>query len=358
MKAGRDVETVITELARQREAARDFHAPTKLMRFAAPEGARPSIALEGIARFDVRPLAERQLAEWAGIPGRYYDRMATTARPLLEANVNHWLREQSAVRLVRLLDDEVRAFLSAMYRRLDNLDLANAVLPVLAGVEGVTIESIEVTETRFYVQAVTSHVTGEVRVGDVVQAGVIVRGSEVGHGAVAIEPLLHRLACKNGLVIADKRTRKMHAGARIDVDGIEEALLTDETKALTDAALWAQVRDLTAAALTEVHFAPALERLRGAAAAPVTADPVRVVEVTAKRIGLTEAERNLTLRHLFSDPAPARDGQLTQYDVANAVTRTAQDVDSYDRAYELEKAGGAIIELSRRDWTDINRAAA
>jgi hypothetical protein len=36
--------------------------------------------------------------------------------------------------------------------------------------------------------------------------------------------------------------------------------------------------------------------------------------------------------------------------VANAVTRTAEDAADYDRATELEAAGGRVIELPAADW--------
>lgn len=46
----------------------------------------------------------------------------------------------------------------------------------------------------------------EVRKGDIVQAGVMISNSEVGLGAVSIQPLVYRLVCTNNsdvLVISD-----------------------------------------------------------------------------------------------------------------------------------------------------------
>ena len=40
----------------------------------------------------------------------------------------------------------------------------------------------------------------------------------------------------------------------------------------------------------------------------------------------------------------------------NAVTRTAEDVESYDRASELEALGGAVVDLHARDWQQIATA--
>ena len=43
-------------------------------------------------------------------------------------------------------------------------------------------------------------------------------------------------------------------------------------------------------------------------------------------------------------------GDQTRWGFANAVTRTAQDVSSYDRATELEKIGGKIIGMQSKSW--------
>ena len=39
--------------------------------------------------------------------------------------------------------------------------------------------------------------------------------------------------------------------------------------------------------------------------------------------------------------------------MANAITRTSQDLDDYDRATDLERLGGQIIELEQKDWAVI-----
>jgi len=362
------MQTVLAELERQRTAARDFRAASKLLRFTAghverdEKGklltlGRPTLALEGVDDFPIRPLAERQIAEWAGIPAKYYDAMRGSPG-LLEHNVNHWLQERQATRLVRTLDGDVRAFLGASYRRLDNYELMTAVAPVLDD-EGVQIRSCEVTETRLFVQAVTSRFEGEVRKDDIVQAGVLVRGSEVGHGLISVEGLIFRLVCLNGTVMPDASLRKAHVGRTTLTDGVEEEMLADSTKALTDAALWAQVRDLTRAVLDESVFQRNLDKLRSAAEATITANPVKVVELASRKVGLSEAERDGVLEHLFRDAGVTgvSVGNLTRYDLANAITRTAEDAVSYDRAYDLERIGGQVIELGARDWSALNQEA-
>jgi hypothetical protein len=79
---------------------------------------------------------------------------------------------------------------------------------------------------------------------------------------------------------------------------------------------------------------------------------VKAVEVLAARTGLTEPERDGVLAALI------RDGDLSQYGLANAVTRYSQDVAEYERATALERLGGQVIELPRQDWEAISKAMA
>jgi hypothetical protein len=74
---------------------------------------------------------------------------------------------------------------------------------------------------------------------------------------------------------------------------------------------------------------------------------VQVVEATARRLTLTEGEKSSVLQNLL------RGGDLSAWGLANAVTRTAEDVTDYDRATELEAAGGRVIELGPADWKAI-----
>ena len=67
--------------------------------------------------------------------------------------------------------------------------------------------------------------------------------------------------------------------------------------------------------------------------------PQDVVEVTASAFGLNKDEQDAMMRHLFEG------GDLSLWGVVNAVTRTAADVSSYDRAVELERIGGQILGL-------------
>lgn len=80
-------------------------------------------------------------------------------------------------------------------------------------------------------------------------------------------------------------------------------------------------------------------------------DPVWHLPGIAERFGLDETESASVFRNLIEG------GNLTQYGLHAAVTRAAQDADTYDRATELEYMGGRIVELPANDWTRIAEAA-
>jgi len=303
----------------------------------------------------IRDTAHGQLAERVGIPKAYYDRMREHAPALFDENVNHWLKASDDRRLIRTLDGHARAFLSDRYRMLDNDDLAAVALPILME-HGFELVSAEITERKFYLKATTPRLQAEVKPGDVVQAGVVISNSEVGHGTLKIEPLLYFLVCTNGLVLPDASLMRQHVGRHLgDLDSAER-YFRQETIRADDAAFWMKVRDVLMGMLDESAFPAYLNRVRDSARQRIEADPFEVVEVTARRYRLTEPEKRSVLSHFLA----GHNGQseLTRYGLVQAVTRASQDVEDYDRASEMEQLGGQILELAPGQWRTIAEARA
>ena len=78
----------------------------------------------------------------------------------------------------------------------------------------------------------------------------------------------------------------------------------------------------------------------------------KFVELTATEFGMTQSEGRGVLDHLI------RDADLSLYGLANAVTRYSQDVESYDRATDLESAGYSILGMSRGLLDRLSKASA
>lgn len=350
MKAGRSLTDLAAELERQNAAKKDYLADTRKLAFrTARTGETPGIILDGVnGGMSLKPTAHAQMAQALSIPKAYYDRLLTEAPDLLSVNVNHWLQAQPAKRLVRTLDNEVRALLSDSYRPLDNHDLAQVVLPQLMNA-GAHVESGEVTDSRFYLKAITDRVQGEVAKGDILYAGVIVSNSEIGHGSLRVQALDFRLACLNGM-ISEHAIRKAHIGRQSrGADFLEDAreFYKSETRQIDDRAFFLKVRDTVTSMFEKARFEKRIDKYRAAAERKIEDNPAEVLEVIAKRFAFTDGETDSVLKHL------AQGGNLSAWGYANAVTRAAQDVESYDRSTELEQIGGDIIELPASAWRII-----
>lgn len=342
MKQGKTLAQLGRELQRQRLNRQDFLADTRSLEVETTSyGSTLHLSLEGKTYgFGIGELAHQQIAARLNIPFRYYQKMQNEAPDLLDCNINTWLEQKPERRMIRVLDGKVRAFLSDRYRRLDNLELCAAVLPVINEMQGSQIESCEVTPSHLYLKVVNRRVKAEVRVGDVVQAGFVVSNSEVGLGSLRVEPLVFRLVCKNGLICKDLAQKKYHVGRQVNEssDSAYE-LYSDATLAQDDKAFFMKVQDVVRAAVNEAKFLLTVDKLREATQIPLKHDPVKSVEFLADRFQLTENERGDILRQLFMEADNSR------YGLVNAVTAASKIAKSYERATDLERIGGEILAL-------------
>lgn len=354
MKQGTTLQHLALEVHRQQQAKRDFVAPVMELHFDSVGGERSEsvLTVNGFGSYSVSDITHTQLAGYLKIPKPYYDRLRQTQPELLDTSVNTLLGENvEARRMVRTLDGRARAFLSDRYRPLDNYDLLEHVLPVINDLS-LQVESSGLTERNMAIKVFSQTLMEEVRVGDVVRAGLVIRNSEVGHGALDISPMTERLVCKNGMISTDYAQRKYHVGRLYASTTEEDAreFFSDETRRLDDLAFWHKAVDTLRAVFTEEIFSSIVARMRDAATKPIKSNPVRAVEVLAQQQSFTQERTNSILMHLIQG------GDLSQWGLANAVTRAAQDVDNYDDATEMEAIGGKIIELSPKDWRVIAEA--
>jgi hypothetical protein len=166
----------------------------------------------------------------------------------------------------------------------------------------------------------------------------------VGAGSVSVAAGLYTGGCTNFASFADSRMRKYHIGGKAAGSEDFYALLSDDTKKLTDQAIWAQTRDVVRSAFEMARFDELVGRLQASTEEKIEGEVVEVIEATGKRFGMTENERGSVLKHLIEG------GDLSRYGLFNAVTRTAEDLPDYDRATQFERFGGEIVELSSKDW--------
>lgn len=356
MKYGRTLQELGTELIRQSTAKHDYLLDTRNLEMDyVPDSNTHMLTMHNHMKnadtfVGINDVAHRQLGTHLGIPLRYYNKMREENPQLLAANVNSWFAHQPTTRMIRTLDGNARAVLSERYRRIDNFEVASAVLPVIADMPDARIESCELTDERMYIKVVNPRITADVVPGDVVQSGILITNSEVGEGCVNVQPLLYRLVCTNGMVVADRAagSRTAHLG-RGNIAGEDYSLYSNETLLADNNALMLKIRDTVRASADIKRFQQSIDRMREAREAKITAKSIpQMIELAASDYSLTKPESESILHHLL------RDEDMSLYGLANAVTRAAQDVRSYDRSTELESLGYSILTMSNSAWHRLN----
>jgi hypothetical protein len=299
---------------------------------------------DGAEEFGIRDYAHRQIASHLDIPWKTYERIGKHL-DLREHLCNGLLQREPSTRFVRVLDGEMRAFLSNGYRPRDNWDLMAALMPVIQEFPTVEFKECSLTETRMYVKMFLPDFELPVtpKVGDVVRGGVIISNSEVGNGALGIFPYTDNLICTNGMVHTEFGQRSVHLGRRIEAS--EEAFewYSDETIALDDAAFYAKCADTLRGCLNETVFEAIVSQMRDLAEIKIGGAVPQAVEVVSKKQNLTESEGEAMLRNIIER------GDLTGWGFVSGITATARDLENRDRAVELETLAGRMT--ADPSWT-------
>ena len=352
MKQGKTLNELAIELDRQNKAKRDYLVDTRCMKMDADER-NTLISIQNnstgtVTILNVNETAHNQIGSNLGIPSKYYDKMRHENPELLAQNVNSWFEKEPKTRMLRTLDGTARAFLSDKYRRIDNYEICHAVLPIIATIPDARIESCEVTDERLYLKVVNPRLETDVTPGDTVQSGMIITNSEVGLGSVTVQPLVYRLVCTNGMVVNDARTRKYHVG-KGNLAGEDFTIYSNETLMADNRALMMKIQDAVKAVVDQTRFEKVVNLMRMAKQAKiVTANIPAMVELGASDFGYTKKEGEGILNYLIHG------GDLSLYGFANAATRYAQDVESYDRSTALESVGFDILAMSPTQWNKLN----
>lgn len=342
-----------------RETTRDVVADTAQVRLGITDppqwGGEVSL---NVPKLDLAPLtrfAHGQLAEKVGVPFPYYQRMQKEAPELLVENVNHWLAQQPERRLFRMAEGRIRAVLSDRYRPgLDNYGLAFAVAE-RAEQHHAEILQCDLSETHMQVRIgvpnarekigemtaelraryAGNHIIGRGNVmdldADYAVPGLLVSNSEVGAGAFKVEGYVMRLVCWNGLVM-ERGLYKVHIGAKLELG---EFTFREDTRQTADELTWKQVRDVIDSTFDGTFLHAQVEKLLGAKKVAI-AEPVEVVDATAKYLALSKDRRESLLRYFSAE------GE-TLFGLVNGVTRLAQDFADPDQQTDFERAAGAIL---------------
>lgn len=347
MKMGRPLNEIAAEIQANISRREDYISPGEKIEMT-PSG---FLRMED-QRFNLSNTAHGNLSRRLEIPKVYYDKMRVETPDLLSDNVNVWLKK-SGRHMIRSMQSvgihkTCRAVLSERYRRIDNDAVMEGLYPILNKEPGMRVESCEITETKFYLKAVFPALERDVGLNDPVQSGVVISNSEVGYGSTSIAMLIYRLACLNGMIVADEafKARKNHVGKVLEFDD-NFRISSDETQDLQNKAFLSHLADIIKAAADPNVFHNVVSDLQDAAGRKMSGNVEETVENITRHLTLTQDEGSSVLENLV------RDGDYSQWGLANAVTRTAQDALSYDRASDLERFGGKVINLKPNEWEKI-----
>lgn len=303
----------------------------------------------GDKTFGINDHAHGQIADRLAIPTKYYDRLRAEQPALLAANVNTWFKAKPERRMFRTIDGTTRAFLSDKFARLDDEHFAETVLPVVMDVPGAEVVSCAITDTKTHIKFVSRKMLRDVKAGDTIAFGIAFSNSEVGAGAITANLFTERLVCTNGMISSEDVFRSAHLGGRHGGRDLGEIFKLDTIQADGKATML-KLRDFARDVLNDRFIDGHVEKLRAIAGVEVK-DPEQAVIKLAKNHGFTEGERKSVLAHLI------KGGDLSLFGLAQAVTRTAEDLADYNRATDFERVGGKMLDLTRNEYREYAQAA-
>ncbi len=368
MQQGKNLQDLLTEVQRQANAKKDYVASTQDDIRVVPmpdfDNGMAVVLRKGqegaeLERLQITEHAHKQIAGRLQIPWKFYHRMLDDHRDIVIDNVNKLFEREPGTRLLRTMDNRLRAFLSDRYRRLDNDEvLAQCLPPIVEGEYETALLSSNVTDSRMYLKVLFTddklkQDIGEINGGrDTVRPGFVIGNSEIGSGSLYARGFFYRGFCYNGCVFGKTDAfefKRPHLGGKL-IEGVDFEIMSDRSKKLEDQAIMSQLTDVMAA-IANPEFSQLMgDKLRSINTGTTIENPVPAIQVLGKEVGLTERESESALENLI------RDRNYTQWGAVNAVTKIANEVEDYDRACELEEIGAKLIDLNTAQWRRIAEA--
>jgi hypothetical protein len=309
--------------------------------------------------FSFPELGQLPLTDWAHtqvsgvskIPRVYYNRMLQDgATDLLKQNVDRYFPRSNGVindsqgnvtgvnkrkQLFRTLDGRIRGVVSSRFRALDNADTLVMAMEKLVEYDA-KIQQAFINDTNIYLKATTPRLTQEVRVGDVVQQGILIKNSEVGSGALSIEPLYWRLWCANG-AISQGAFREIHLGS-----DKAEGLYSEDTLLSESELVHKKVRDIISKIFNGDLLAKYADDARRSADERIE-NPVQYVNDVSASFKFSEQLRDSILNKFIEQKDDTRWG------LSNAVTDLAKSFPIAGQI-KMEKIGYKIM---MKDFTMV-----
>ena len=369
------LQNTVTELERHRKSRIDFVADVRHLTVEANGGIKiipaTAQAFEWMPEgpMMMKRAAYHQLAERTSppMPTRFFDALMEERPNRLADLVNGLHADDPKKRLVRCLDNEIRAWLSNSYRVLDNLDIAFTCMEE-AQKKNAQVFEADLSDRRMRIKFTTQDVWDKIdvtqrsgpqggwfagaignrdlmgktimgaRIREELPGGpgtihpvVTALNSETGHGGFHIRIGLLLGMCFN-VATLETVVSRVHLGERL-----EEGMFSQETISAESKAIMLKARDAVRAAFDQNKFAAMVAKAKAAQADKLEAPGAAIDNIIATG-AVNEEQREALLMYFHRDYDPTRFG------LAQAVSRLAQDLDDPDDAGELENLAGKIIK--------------
>jgi hypothetical protein len=369
------LQQLVTELERQRDSRVDFVADVRHLNVEANGGIKiiptTAQAFEWMANgpMMMKRSAYHQLAERTtpAIPTRFFDALMNERPSRLADLVNGLHGDDPKKRLVRCLDNEVRAWLSNGYRVIDNLDIAFECLKEAQAKDAQVFEA-DLSDKRMRLKFTTQQVWDKIdivqrsgpqgswyagaignkelmgktilgaRIRDELPGGsgtihpvVTVLNSETGHGGFHVRIGILMGICFN-VATLETVVSRIHIGERL-----EEGIFSQETISAEGKAIMLKARDAVRAAFDQDKFKTLVAKAKAAQSHTVDSPSAAIDNII--ETGLVNEEQREALLTYF-----LRDYDQTRFGFAQAVSRLSQDLDDPDDAGDLESLAGKIIK--------------
>jgi hypothetical protein len=380
------IQTVMKELERRHKTAVDIQVPAKAVTWQvktttdlfdpnAPIKERHSelqFTVPGVIDMDIAlPMRKRafdQITTGYPIGGRYARILERENPELLSQNMNHWLQQDDRIRLLRSLDNEVRAWLSNSFAPYDSSDLGYRFIDAVTK-KGAEVVRLEVTDDNFWARALQpdwevkldrqlvdvreKHQVFQHRLADLTKdkdgnvpyfergaafqdipdedwivGGLEVSNSEVGQGGLQVKRFAVRRICINGTVM-DTVMNQVHRERPREWSGF----LSPETIQKEHELVWAVVSDAIEAALDKTKFMESIDKMN-AAANDVIEDPVKVVTGLFRDNHFSDDDKQRLINNLVTG------GDPTRWGLVNAITAMAHTTPNIEEQHRFEEIGG------------------
>jgi hypothetical protein len=283
------------------------------------------------------PHALGQLGDVAGVPRRFVQKRLETdwGTDQMAYILNDTYKHLDSRHLIRVVDNQVRGFLSDKYRRMDSAPILESFIKTASALGAVPVDS-HTLPTKFYLKMMLPMVFEPVP-NEVLAFGIKIQSSDYGDGALTIAGFIFRLWCTN-YAMCENALRKIHLGSRLDANlQLSQKTYDMDTKALASAA-----EDVVSLTLGPQKVDEKLEIIRVASEQKLGPKKMESMLKQGSRF-LKEEREGIT--ELFNTPDVEKlPPGNTAWRLSNAISLFAKQTEP-DRALELEQLAGDVAGL-------------